>query len=53
MTRLLGFIGATAGGALGWWAGVPAGTMTAFMLSMVGTGVGLYAGRRVADQYDL
>lgn len=51
MTKLLGFVGATAGGALGWWAGAPVGTMTAFTLSMVGTGVGLYFGRKVADQY--
>jgi hypothetical protein len=52
MTRLLGFIGATAGGALGWWVGAPVGIMTAFMLSMVGTGAGLYVGRKVADQYE-
>ena len=53
MTRVLGFIGATLGGALGWWTGAPVGTMTAFMLSTVGTGVGLYLGRKVADHYAL
>jgi hypothetical protein len=53
MTKILGFIGSTAGGALGWWVGAPVGTMTAFMLSMVGTGAGLYLGRKVADHYAL
>jgi hypothetical protein len=53
MTRLLVFIGATLGGSVGWWAGKPVGTMTAFMLSMVGTGVGMYFGRKVADHYAL
>jgi uncharacterized membrane protein YeaQ/YmgE (transglycosylase-associated protein family) len=52
MTRLLGFVGATAGGAVGWWMGAPVGMMTAFMLSMVGTGVGLYAGHKFAQYYD-
>jgi uncharacterized membrane protein YeaQ/YmgE (transglycosylase-associated protein family) len=51
MTKLFGFVGATVGSALGWWAGAPVGTMTAFMLSMLGTGVGLYLGRKLADQY--
>lgn len=51
MIRFLGFLGATAGGALGWWAGAPVGFMTAFMLSTVGTGVGMYAGRKCADYY--
>ncbi|HEV8455264.1 MAG TPA: hypothetical protein VGQ24_10250 [Gemmatimonadales bacterium] len=51
MTKLLGFVGATVGSALGWWAGAPVGTMTAFMLSMLGMGVGLYLGRKLADQY--
>jgi hypothetical protein len=51
MTKLFGFLGATAGSALGWWAGAPVGTMTAFMFSTVGTGVGLYLGRKVGDHY--
>jgi hypothetical protein len=49
--KLFAFIGATGGGYLGWWAGSLVGIMTAFMLSMVGTGIGLYLGRKVADQY--
>ena len=51
LTKLLGFIGATAGGYVGWWIGAPVGTMTAFMLSMVGTGAGLYYGRKLGDHY--
>jgi hypothetical protein len=52
VSKLLGFVGATLGGAVGWWVGAPIGMMTAFMISMVGTGVGLYAGRRFASYYD-
>ena len=52
MTKILGFVGATVGSAVGWWAGAPVGMMTAFMLSMVGTGVGIYAGRRFAERYE-
>jgi hypothetical protein len=29
------------------------GLMTAFMVSMVGTGLGIYAGMRVARHYEL
>lgn len=53
LQKMLGFIGATAGGAIGWWAGEGAGLMTAFMLSMVGTGLGIYAGMRVARHYEV
>jgi uncharacterized membrane protein YeaQ/YmgE (transglycosylase-associated protein family) len=52
VTKLLGFVGATIGSSLGWWMGSGVGTMTAFMLSMVGTGVGIYFGRRVAHHYE-
>ena len=45
MSKLLTFLGATVGGAIGWWLGARVGTMTAFMVSTVGTGVGIYAGR--------
>ncbi|CAN5916737.1 hypothetical protein BH11GEM1_BH11GEM1_01760 [soil metagenome] len=51
--KLLAFIGATVGGAVGWWAGNFVGFMTAFFLSTVGTGFGIWAGKRLADQYDL
>ncbi|MET0398774.1 MAG: hypothetical protein ABW277_18430 [Longimicrobiaceae bacterium] len=48
MTRMLGFLGMTVGGWAGWWAGAHVGITTAFMVSMVGTGAGLYYGRRLA-----
>ena len=51
MSKLLGFVGATVGSGLGWWAGSAVGIMTAFMLSTVGTGIGLYLGRKVSDHY--
>ena len=44
--KWVGWIGATVGGYAGWYLGAPVGIMTAFMLSMVGTGAGLYLGRR-------
>ena len=51
MEMLLGFIGASVVGAVGWWLGERVGFMTAFMLSMVGTGIGMYAGRKVGRHY--
>ncbi len=43
MKRVLSFVGATVGGAVGWWLGDKVGgTMTAFLLSIVGTGAGVY-----------
>jgi len=49
MGKLLGFVGASLVGSIGWWMGASAGVMTAFFLSMIGTGLGMYAGRRLAD----
>jgi hypothetical protein len=49
MQKLLGFVGASVIGSVGWWAGARVGVMTGFFLSMIGTGAGLYAGRRIAD----
>ncbi len=51
MTKLLVFIGATVGGSIGWWLGAYAGFFSAFMLSMGGTGLGMYAGRRIALEH--
>jgi hypothetical protein len=51
MPKLMVFVGATVGGWLGWFAGAPFGTMTAFIVSMVGTGVGIYVARRWASSY--
>ena len=48
MSKLLGWVGAALGGAVGWWAGARVGLVTAVMLSAVGTGVGMYLGRWAA-----
>jgi hypothetical protein len=51
MSKLAGFVGMTVGGAVGWYAGAFFGFMTAFVLSCVGSGVGLYVARRGMQQY--
>jgi membrane protein YqaA with SNARE-associated domain len=53
MSKLLGFVGTFLGSSVGWWLGAKVGIMTAVLVSAVGTGVGLYAGRRLAANYDL
>jgi hypothetical protein len=49
MIKLMGFLGATIGSYAGWALGARFGVMTAFVVSMVGTGLGIYVGRRVAQ----
>jgi hypothetical protein len=51
MGKLFSFIGATIGSYAGWAIGAPVGFTTAFMVSMVGTGVGIYVGRSLAKRY--
>lgn len=51
MVRLLMFLGATVGGAIGWWLGARAGIMTAFVVSTVLSGFGLYFARKWAVNY--
>ena len=51
MSKLFSFIGATIGSYAGWALGEKFGFTTAFMLSMVGTGVGIYFGQRIARNY--
>jgi hypothetical protein len=51
MEKLLILILTTVGGYLGWWLGEPVGFMTAFMLSIVGSGLGLYVSRRIVRDY--
>ena len=51
MNKWLAFTGATIGGYVGWWLGASVGTMSAFLVSMVGTAAGVYAGRRIARHY--
>jgi hypothetical protein len=51
MKKLFAFLGATIVGWVGWWLGAFVGTMTAFTVSMVGTGVGMYFGAQLASRY--
>jgi hypothetical protein len=50
MRKLLGGVGATVGGAVGWWAGAHVGVMTAVLVSAVATGAGLYLGWWAAER---
>ncbi len=38
-------------GSLGWYAGEQVGVFTAFVLSMVGTGAGVYVGKQLGDRW--
>ena len=51
MEKLMGFVGATVGSLAGWYLGDLVGFGTAVVLSTVGTGVGLWAGRRLAQKW--
>ena len=51
MSKFLGLVRATVGGWLGWWIGAHVGIMTAFLLSMVGTGLGMYGSTWLYRQY--
>jgi hypothetical protein len=50
MNKMIGFVAATVGSYAGWALGARYGIMTAFMLSMVGTGLGFYVGRRLVTE---
>jgi uncharacterized membrane protein YeaQ/YmgE (transglycosylase-associated protein family) len=50
MKKMLGLVGMTVGGWVGWAIGAPISIFTAFMVSMVGTGVGLYVAHKIARQ---
>lgn len=51
MTKLLVLIGTTIGSAAGWWMGAPFGVMTAFIVSMIGFGGGMYAGTMLGRRW--
>jgi len=53
MTKVLVMVVSTVTSAVGWWLGASFGIMTAFMLSIVGLAVGVYAGRRLARNWGL
>ncbi len=48
--KTLMFAAATVGSYLGWWIGSQVGVFTAFVVSMLGFGLGLYAGSRLATR---
>jgi hypothetical protein len=52
MRKLMVLIGTTVGSSIGWWLGDKFGLMTAFTLSIVGTGVGMYYGIKYAREYE-
>ena len=51
MEKLMGFVGATVGSLVGWYLGILVGFMTGVILSIVGTGFGLWAGRCAAKRW--
>lgn len=51
MEKLLAVAGLSLGGWAGWAAGAPFGFFPAFLLSTVGTGLGLYVGRKIAREH--
>ena len=51
MSKFFTFVGTTAGSYAGWWLGARVGFMTAFILSIVGTGAGFYYARKAAQHY--
>jgi hypothetical protein len=52
MIKLAGFGGGTVGSYVGWALGAKFGFMAAFILSMIGTGVGMYYAVKFAKQYN-
>jgi hypothetical protein len=52
MVKLCIMIGTTVGGYVGWAIGAPFGIFAAFALSMVGTGAGMYYGRKIGKHYE-
>lgn len=51
MRKLLIFVGAMVGSTIGWYLGAAIGTMTAFIVSTIASGAGMYAGAKVAQHY--
>ena len=51
MNRFLNFVGMSAGGWVGWALGAQISIFTAFIVSMVGTGFGLYYTQRAVKRF--
>jgi hypothetical protein len=52
MRTLLAFVGMTLGSYVGWWLGDQVGLVTGCVVSVIGMGIGLYAGRRLWQRYE-
>ena len=51
MKRILDLVGMTIGGWVGWMAGAWVSFFTAFIVSIIGTGLGLWATRRYIGRH--
>lgn len=51
MKGFINYVGMTIGGAIGWAIGAPVSLFTAFVVGMVGTGVGLYVTKELSRRY--
>jgi hypothetical protein len=51
MKTLLALLTSTLGSAVGWWLGTPGGLFGSFVLSVVGLGVGIWYGARLAERF--
>lgn len=52
MSKMFMILGSTIGSYGGWWVGAHVGIMTAFIVSMFGTGFGIYYGRQLAGKFE-
>jgi len=50
MRGILNFVGMTLGGWIGWQLGALVSFFTAFVVGMIGTGLGLYAAQRMTKR---
>ena len=53
LMKLLIAATSTVGSAVGWWLGESFGLMTAFLLSIIGLGVGIWGGRQIGARWGL
>ena len=53
LSTVMAFVGSTVGGYAGWALGGLVGRFTAFVVSVVGTGLGVYYGRRMGRELEV
>ena len=51
METVVVLVASTILGGIGWWLGALVGTFAAFLVSIIGTAVGVYVGRRFVKDY--